>query len=43
MTQGTVPTLVKYTLFEVEFAELPEVDVLFEAVTGFESGGISEV
>ena len=43
VTQGTVPTLVKYTLFEVEFAGLPQFDVLFKAVTGFESGRISEV
>ena len=43
MAQGTVPTLVEYTLFEVEFAELPQFDVLFEAVTRFESGRVSEV
>ena len=43
MTQGTISTLVENTLFEVELAEFPEVDVLFEAVTGFESGRVSEV
>ena len=43
VTPGTVATLVEYPLFEVQFAILPQFDVLLEPVAWFEGGWVPEV